>query len=312
MESKTVEPQVVEAEITKELGDVLSAVEQIAQVKDPESRAVAVQWGVKLTEKGKALKELRKRIVDPIRKAYENARDTFDGKLDALEAGKKLLSARISAYDIEQERLARIEREKAEAERRRQQEEYERQQLAYKLECDHVEAIREDAHRTQIRLEDEARAARDRRLKEEEASRIRQAEAAQSLGMGDRVDTILDKQTAIAPQAPAPSSVTAAPVALPPMPVAPPPPPPPPAPVPSVLQRPDPNSIARDEWHYDVTDIRAVARAVAEGRAPVEYLTIVRSEVGKDVRRLKDAFQLPGIKTWKERNTVFRSSKGEA
>lgn len=305
---RAVDAQLVEQELTREVAEILAALDGVATVKDAASRAVAVEYAVRIAEKEKKLKADRKKVVDPARKLYEYFRDMFDSKLDALDAGKRLLSSRVGAYDIEMERLERIERERREKERREAEEKHKREMAAYQLECDHLAALQDDLEWTRqrtIRLQNEER---DRSIAREQAARIEQAETAQDLGMADRVDTILDRATPIASQGPTsmPSATTAA---LPPKPLPPPPPPPPAAMTSIVAKRADPNSVSRDEWKYDVTDMKALARAVAEDRAPVEYLTLNRGEVGKDVRKLKDEFRCDGIKTWKERNLSFRASK---
>ncbi len=308
-EAKVVDAVVVEAEITREIGDALNAIEKVAIITDEVSRAIAVSWGVKLTEKEKGLKDLRTKIVTPMRKAYENARDIFDGKLDAIGAGKKLLSARISAWDLERERLARLERERLEKQRREDEEKHKRELLAWEIERDHALALTEDVERVRLAEEKRQKDERAAALALEEQGRIEQADTAVALGMTDRVDTILDKTTAIAPVVSSvlPPTQTAAPIkaAVP----APPPPPPVPAALPVVARRADSDTVSRDEWHYEPVDMRALCKAIAEGRAPAEYVTLAKGEVGKDVRKLKDEFRCDGIRTWKERNTTFKTAK---
>ena len=316
---KVVDAQIVEAEITRELGDVLSVVEQYATVTDDEGRARAVQLGVQLGDKERSIKALKERLVKPIRLAYENVRDTFDGKLSAVVAGKRLLSVAVSTYDIEKERQARLERERQEADRREKQRLYEIEQAKLKLEQDHLDAIVEDVQRAKAAQDLADQLERDRRLREEQDARVTQAETAQDLGMVDRVDNILDRATPIAPTAPSVAALQTTTAAVPAplamaIPVIPPPPPPAPAPVASFA---DDGTIKKNVWKWEVADIKAFCQGVADGSIPavVEYrgkkvpiVEVNRGFIGQEVGRLKDEFTCPGIKTWKERNTIFKAA----
>lgn len=321
-ESKVVDAQLVEQELTKEVGDVLSALESVANVTDAESRARAVEWGVKIGEKERKLKETRKKIVDPARQLYEYLRGMFDGKIDALAAGKKLLSSKVSAYDVEQERLARLEREKKEKERREAEEKHKREMAAWQFEQDHLQAFKDDEAWVKAKEDQRARDERARLLREEEAGRIQHAESARDLGMTDRVDTILEKATPIAPSAPSSIPATSPAASLPALPPAPPPPPPPPPPaaMTSVASFASDGTIKKTAWKWELEDVKEFCRAVAEGRAPafVEYrgkrvpiLEVHAGFITQEVNRLKDEFVCPGVKAWPERVTQFKAGKGE-
>ena len=278
LETLTTDTSVIERDIQQEIGNSIEEAGILAiNIKNNTGRAEAVMFGSSIQSKINRLKAKREDIVPPLRKAYEKIRDFFDEAVRPLEAAKKALAQAVSVYDIEMERKQRIEQEKIEAENRRKQEEYENRKKAWEL-----EQIRE----------------REAKIKEEENTRLAHAEEAQIQGNVHKVDSILDKTTAIAPNAPQmpriePEALKGTNM-------------PPPMIPPIIAKKPDENTISRDIWKFDIENIIDLAKAVIENKAPIEYLLANESTISKDIRRLKNEFRCPGIKIWKERSTSFR------
>jgi len=302
--TQVVTPEVVETEISEELGDALDRARQIvAEIKDEPSRDAAAKFGAFVATKERNLKTLREQKVTPLRKAYEGIRDLFDIKLRALDSVKRLIAQGISAWDVERERLRRLEKERIDREAREAREKYEREKRAWEIE---QQRLKDEAERKECERQEEERRQReevDRKVRAEEDARLRHAEEAQAQGNMRKIEPILEKVTPIAPAAPPVAAVapqTPTPVPL--------PPPPPPAQVQAfIAKRPDVNTVSRDEWKWREDDLGELIKAVYEKRAPVEYLTFNKTEIGRDVRRLKGEFRCAGVKTWVERNTSFRS-----
>jgi hypothetical protein len=59
-------------------------------------------------------------------------------------------------------------------------------------------------------------------------------------------------------------------------------------------------------WQWAVDSLADLVRAVAEDRAPLEYLTTNDGAIGRAVRSARDKFTVPGIRTWVERTGVLR------
>lgn len=70
-----------------------------------------------------------------------------------------------------------------------------------------------------------------------------------------------------------------------------------------IIQR-DPPKVTglstRENWRAECIDILALARAVAEGRAPVAYLQANDKVLGQQARSLKAQFVCDGVRVWKE------------
>jgi len=59
--------------------------------------------------------------------------------------------------------------------------------------------------------------------------------------------------------------------------------------------------VRRENWHYEVTNFKAVLAAVMEGQHPAAILQLNDSVVGAQVRSLKADFKCPGIRVWSEK-----------
>ncbi len=297
-------PRVVGAEVVeKEMGELCGKVvekarELSAAVKDDASREIAVKYGSDLAGKVKFIKAARVMRYEPLKKACDSVREFFDDPLKRIKIAMDTLSAGVTAYDIEIKRKERIAQEALEAEARRRQEEYERKKREYEANVARQKA--EDDRRERERLAS-LEAERRAKIKAEEDARLAHAEEAKAQGNEGKVDAILAQATPIAAPAPAAEPEKPRPI-LPPS-----PPPPAPAPAAIIAKRPDPAVVAVVRWPWDLTDIKALARAVAESRAPAEYLTANRAPITTDVTRLKNGFACDGLRAYPQSKTSFRT-----
>lgn len=375
-----VEAEVVKSEIVSYLGNVITEAQAVAlAVRDDESANLATDLGVAIKGKLSWLKVRRKEIYEPLYAAAERIRNEFDEPLKLGVQLEKTLSAAVIKFKLdkkrEEERLrlaaeaearkireeaARKERE-AEAERQRvirEQEERERQRVAAIAAEDRRKkaeaAAAEAAERAKIQKEQDERA---QRIKEEEDARIRKAEQARDVGLPEKVESILDRQTPIAAiagalpaadkgeaererqereaaaersrkaeaeaeqkrrdaeaegvrklqaeadaakaEADAAEAAAASQVSV---------------------TRPDDRMRTSVLWKYQVAsvdDFKKLCRAIAEGRAPVEYggydpeapEKFRATQIGKDLTKLKGEFNgsVIGITTWPEEGGGFRA-----
>lgn len=132
------------------------------------------------------------------------------------------------------------------------------------------------AHEDQARLDREARELEARRIAEErvaeEAARLVEAEALEAAGMREEADAVL------AAPMPEPDPIPA--------------PPPPPT-----IARPTAAGISvRETWSAEVTDLAALVRAIAEGRAPLTLVQVDRTAIGQWARATKGSVTLPGVR----------------
>lgn len=64
----------------------------------------------------------------------------------------------------------------------------------------------------------------------------------------------------------------------------------------------------RDNWVGEVVDLKALIKAVSEGRAPIGFLMADASAINKQAKATKDTFKIDGVRFWNNR-TVAVSSK---
>lgn len=394
MESSDVEGKVVDAEfIAKEIGPVIDqalaeASRIAANIVDDASRDRAVDLGVLVREKVKQAEDWRETYYMPAYRVAKNLASWCDPRIKQGKAVLEILSSGISRFDIQKRREADLARERAEAEARRIQEEAERKQREAEeaerraKEAAEAEARRkreaEEAEKRRIQAEAEAKARaeeearrvereeRERKLKEEEEARLRHAQEAEHVGNGHKVDSILEKPTAIAA---VPASVTtardqetlrieqelaqkaaqeraeserknaeeaaqrqaeeqakaeqkrkeaedaavaakAAQAAV--------------AATAAIAKRPDERVRTTVSWKWALDGDPLVAffklaKAVVEGRAPVQYLGFDPSApekfrptaINKDVQALKTAFVCDGIKAYPQEDKVFLANSND-
>lgn len=121
------------------------------------------------------------------------------------------------------------------------------------------------------------------RKRREEEDRLRleaEAKALEAMEQGDdtRADEILEQ----AEMAPPPAVYT-----------------PPPAKAQGISQR--------DNWKAELTDMKALARAVADGKAPVTLLQLNSVVAGQMARSLKDAMSYPGVRFYNDPTIAARA-----
>lgn len=59
---------------------------------------------------------------------------------------------------------------------------------------------------------------------------------------------------------------------------------------------------ARENWRAECTDLKALVKAVAEGRAPLSYLQANDKVLGAQARSLKSDFVCDGVRVWADKN----------
>lgn len=59
-------------------------------------------------------------------------------------------------------------------------------------------------------------------------------------------------------------------------------------------------------WQWALGSLHALVIEVAEGRAPIDFLTTNDGAIGRAVRSMKEKFSVPGIKTWVEKTGTLR------
>lgn len=64
----------------------------------------------------------------------------------------------------------------------------------------------------------------------------------------------------------------------------------------------------RKDWKAEVTDLSALIKAVAEGKAPARLLKVDSTELSKMARAMQADLNLPGVRTWAEDVLAARAS----
>lgn len=63
------------------------------------------------------------------------------------------------------------------------------------------------------------------------------------------------------------------------------------------------SGISRTEhWHAEATDLRALVKAIYEGRAPLSYVIANDKVLGAQARSLKQDFVCDGVRVWSDKN----------
>jgi hypothetical protein len=147
-----------------------------------------------------------------------------------------------------------------------------------------VEAERREAERKEReRQEAEMKAERERLAQQARDEQIARALEAEDLGDIDQATAILDEVTVIAE-----------PVAAP----------------PTIIQAAAPTRFAgssgKTSYSAKVTNLMALVKAVAEGKAPLQALTANESFINAQARAYKEGFSMPGCELDKATGTSFR------
>jgi hypothetical protein len=204
------------------MGRVIEQAQEISlTVNDDASAEIATNLGVAIKTKLEWLKKRREDVYEPLYHATENVRREYD---DPIKLGKQLektLSASVIKYKLDKKREEDRLRLAAEADARRIREEAAEKARLAEAERQRIikeQERREQERRDQIAAEERRKAAeaeakrkaaqereqreadeRARLIKQEEDERIRKAQEASDVGLGERVESILERPTAIAP-----------------------------------------------------------------------------------------------------------------
>jgi len=163
----------------------------------------------------------------------------------------------------------------------------------YQAEQERIRREREAAaERERVRLEAEARRqaeAEEARLRKEAEDRMLEAAAqAEADGDGETAERILAQPLVV--DIPVPQPVFMPPVAT---------TMPPPAKVSGVS--------FRETWTAEVTDFRALVKAVAEGRAPLSLVQADESALGQYARSTRGTQKVPGVRFFPKTTTAVRA-----
>lgn len=85
-------------------------------------------------------------------------------------------------------------------------------------------------------------------------------------------------------------------------------------PPPVILPRAVPvlaNTTERDNWKANVTDKRALIKAVADGAVPHIALEVNMTYLNQQARSLKDLLRIPGVEAWNDRTTVGKGGRNK-
>ncbi len=201
-------------------------------------------------------------ICDAANKAHKAATEKRAQYLDPLTAAQKSVKALMSAYDAEQEKIRKAEEERL-ATIARAEEEDRRQ-------------------KEQALLEAEGKAEADRLLEE--------AEAAEKRGDNDAAESLTEAAIQTTDQTnQIIASIAAAPVYVPPVVV--------PKSTPKMAGGP----VYQERWYAEVTDIKALCRAVADGKASPEYVMANMPQLNRMAISTRGVPAIPGVKVYSKR-----------
>ena len=213
---------VVRSEIVSYMGNTIDAARELSMsIKDDASANIATDLGVAVKSKLSWLKQKREEIYTPLYDATERVRLEFDSPIKLGISIEKTLAAAVIKYRLDRKREEERLRLAAEAEARRIREEADRKERAAEEERERIikeqkareHKARDDAAAMEIRRLAEVEAKkkaeqercrieqeeRSRLAKEEEDARLAKAQEAHDVGITERVDSILERPTAIAP-----------------------------------------------------------------------------------------------------------------
>lgn len=240
-------------------GRALSIVDQAKAVKvtDAETYTAA---GALWNQLGDMIKEV-KETFDPIcKKAYEAHQEATKKRasfLDPLTAAQKSVKGLMAAWDAEQERIRKAEEARLEAERKAEEE------RLRKIELDKIEA--------------------DRKAKEERL--LEAAAAAEKAGNTEKAEELTVQAIETTERANQESFfVASAPVPIAPVKVQ--------KEVPKLKGGP----VYREVWSAEVTDIKALCRAVGAGTVSTEYVTANMPVLNRMATALKGTMNVPGVR----------------
>lgn len=243
-------------------------------IKDQDTYETAVGYRKTLKQMEKDLEEKRKTIVDPLNKVKEAVQALFNPVKMRIDNSRRHVESLIDAYELEQERIRQEKEEKlrreAKAEEDRQRKVKEDQERAWREKQEKAEA-------DQRRLEAEAAKTKNAKEKSE-----KEAAAAKAKEEADKAAAKAEerRQEAEAVQVVAPI-------------VAP------------TVQKVD-NTSTRENWSAEVVDMMALVKAVAAGKAPINWLKVDQVAINKQATATRNSLQFPGLKFVVKRTQVDR------
>jgi chemotaxis protein histidine kinase CheA len=287
-------------------------------VSTPEEYSRAGQDLVRCKTAQKKLEEVRTGITGPINASLKKINDFFSRPSVALKQAEGRIRQGMDEYTAAQERIRqeaqrRID-EEARKERERQEKEAAEVRRKAKAEADRIEkeararreaeeAARREAERAAQKARDAAeaeeraktekarKAAAEKREAAELAERNAQARAAKQAEEAGKLEAKAEakiesseaKAVALEAQAQAPAVIA-------------------PAALPTVA-----GISTREVWYGECTDLKALARAVADGKVPASFLLPNDKEITAFAKAAKRADTVYGIRVWMEKSTVART-----
>jgi DNA-binding transcriptional regulator YbjK len=242
----------------------LSIVEQAGAVvvTDSESYSAAGTLWKSLGDMIKEVKDTFDPICDAANKAHKAATAKRAKFLDPLAAAYKSVKGLMEAYDKEQARIAKAEQDRLE-EIARQEEEKRRQE--------ELDRLKAESDAEQERLLEAAMAA-EAAGNTEQAERLTEAAVSVSEAVLQEAAVIASEPVAVAP---------------------------------IVVQKAVPKlqggPVFREVWAAEVTDIKALCRAVAEGRASTECVMANMPVLNRMASALKATMNVPGVRAYSKR-----------
>lgn len=295
-----------------------SALERVKQlvITDASSYTMAAADLSAIKGQFKAVDGQREELKAPSLEGCRRVDAFFKAPLDFLRDAEKIIKGKLQAWDDEQERLRKAEQarldeiarqerlrkeaeareaqrlaaEKAEAARReaetqRQAEENARREAAA-AEQARQRAEREAAE-AKARGDREAQAAAERQVQAEReraasAERAAQTAARAAQRFDSKADTAEQRGASRAEALHAQAASVVAPIVQ--------------------IETPKVAGLtSRDNWRAECTDLMSLVKAVAEGKAPVAYVTANDQVLGKMAKALKEQFVVPGVRCWPEK-----------
>ncbi len=261
--------EVVEKEASGLVPQALSV-----KVVDKETYELADNFRRQIKQARGAWSRIMEPICDSAHKAWKTATGKRGDVDKPMEEAERHLNREMADYnDREQKRLEGLRR--AEEERRRKEEE--------------TRLLEEAARKEEEGREAAARAAREREESETLRSQGRDAEAdmkSESAQVSAREAETSQAQAEAIIETP----VITAPVRI-------------QAAVPKVA-----GVSYRDNWKGECFDLKALVKAIAEGKAPLSLVMANATVVNQTAKALKAEFQVPGVKVWNEKVLMDRGA----
>jgi hypothetical protein len=210
----------------------------------------------------KEVKDTFDPICDAANRAHKEATTKRAKYLDPLTAAQKSVKSLMSNYDAEQERIRLAEQRRLEEIARKEAEERQRAELA--------------------RLEEERKA--------EEARLLEAAQAAEVAGDTEQAEQLTKAAITVTEEAQQEvAAIAAEPVYV------------PPVVLPKATPKLDGGPVYRETWSAEITDIKALCRAVGVGTASTEFIVGNMPALNKVAIAMKSTMNVPGVRAISKR-----------